>query len=54
MQDGHEIRVDSDEGSSEEDKSVSYICEHSHRGDHERELENLQKLVNDLEIKLRS
>ena len=53
MQDGHEMRVDSNEGSSQGERSMSYIPKHSRQGDHEKELENLWKQVNDLEIELR-
>ena len=41
MQDGHEMRIDSNEGSLKGERSVSYIPKHSHQGDHEKELENL-------------
>ena len=41
MQDGHEMRIDFDEGSSQGERSVSYIPKHFRQGDHERELENL-------------
>ena len=54
MQDGHKTRVDSNKGSSQGKRTVSYIHEQSHRGDRQRELENLQKQVNDLKIELRS
>ena len=53
MQDRHKIRIDSDEGSSQGERSISYIPECSRRGDCERQLENLGKSVNDLEIELR-
>ena len=43
MQDGHETKVDSNEGSSYGEKTVSYIPERSCRGDRQRELENLRK-----------
>lgn len=53
MQDGHETIVDSDEGSSQGERSVSNVPEQSWRRDRLRELENLYKQVNDLEIELR-
>ena len=43
MHDRHKMRIDSDEGSSQGERSVSYILECSRRGDCERELENLGK-----------
>lgn len=45
--------MDSNEGSSHEERTVSYIPEWSHRSDHLRELENLQNQVNDLEMELK-
>ena len=53
MQDGHETRVDSDERSSQGERTISYAPKRSHRGDRKRELENLRKQVNDLKIELR-
>ena len=53
MQDGHETRVDLNEGSSYGKRTVSYVPEQSCRGDRQKELENLRKQVNDLEIELR-
>ena len=53
MQDGHETRLDSDEGSSQREQTVSYIFERSRRSNWLRKLENLRKQVNDLEIELR-
>ena len=53
MHDEHETRVDSDGGSSHGERRVSYILERHHRSDRLRELENLRKQVNDLEIELR-
>ena len=53
MQDGHETRVDSDKGSSHEERTISYVPERSRRGDRQRELEKLRKQVNDLEIELK-
>lgn len=53
MPDGHETKVDSDEGSSQGERTVSYVVERSCQEDRQRELENLQKQVNDLEIELR-
>ena len=41
MQDGHEIRVDSDEASSQGERSVSYVPEHSYRSEQDQEIENL-------------
>lgn len=49
----YETRVDSNEGSSLEEKIVSYVLEHLYCCDCLRELENLWKQVNDLEIELR-
>jgi len=42
-QDGHETRVDSNEGSLQGERTVSYVLERSRRNDWIRELENLQK-----------
>ena len=53
MHNRHETRVDSDGGSSHGERRVSYILERHHRSDRLRELENLRKQVNDLEIELR-
>ena len=41
MQDWHETRIDSDEGSSQGERSVLYIPKHSRQGDHKKELGNL-------------
>nr|POE62198.1 hypothetical protein CFP56_39526 [Quercus suber] len=54
MQEGYQTRHDSDEGSSQGERTVSYIPKQSNRSDRERELENLQKQVKDLEIKLKA
>ena len=43
MQDGHETRVDLDEGSSQGERTVSYVPKLSRQGDRQRELENLRK-----------
>ena len=53
MQDGHETRVDLDEGSSQGERTVSYVPKRSRQGDQQREPQNLQKQVNDLEIELK-
>ena len=53
MHNGHETKVDYDEGSSQGERIVSYIPEWSCRSNRVRELENLRKQVNDLEIRLR-
>ena len=53
MHNRQETRVDSNEGSSHREQTVSYILERPHRNDQLRELENLRKQVNDLEIELR-
>ena len=53
MQDGHKTRVDLNEGSSYGERTVSYVPEQSYRGDRQKELENLRKQVNDLEIELK-
>lgn len=56
MQDGHETRLDSDKRSSQGERSVFNVPEHSHRSERDRKIENLQKEVKKLqiEIKLRS
>ena len=53
MQDGHETRVDLDEGSSQGERTVSYVPKRSRQGDRQREPQNLRKQVNDLEIELK-
>ena len=53
MQDGHKTRVDLNEGSSYGERTVSYVPEQSYQGDRQKELENLRKQVNDLEIELK-
>lgn len=53
IQEGHDTKVDFDEGSSQGERTVLYIPEHPHRSDRLRELENLRKQVNDMEIELR-
>nr|POE63911.1 hypothetical protein CFP56_01949 [Quercus suber] len=53
MEDGHETWVDSDEGFSQGERTVSYVSERSCCRNRMRELENLWKQVNDLEIELR-
>ena len=41
MQDGHETRVDSDEGSSQGERWISYVPERSYRNEWDQEIENL-------------
>ena len=41
MLEGHETRLNSNEGSSQGERTMSYIPERSHCHDRERELENL-------------
>lgn len=53
MQDRHETGVDSEKGLSQDERFVSNIHKWSRRRDRQRELENLHKKVNDLEIELR-
>lgn len=53
MQDEHETILDSDEGSLQGERTVSYIPKWSQRIDRLRELENYRKQVNDLEVELR-
>ena len=53
MQDGHETRVYLDEGSSEGERTMSYIPKRSRQRDRLRALENLRKQVNYLEIELK-
>nr|POF00474.1 hypothetical protein CFP56_55146 [Quercus suber] len=53
MYDRHKTRVDFDGGSSHGERTVSYIPEQPHRSDRLRELDNLWKQTNDLEIELR-
>lgn len=43
IQDGHETRVDFDEGSSEGERTVSYVPEQSCQNGRVRKLENLRK-----------
>ena len=54
MQDGHEMRLDSNEGSLQGERSVSNVPEHSHRSKWDREIENLRKQVRELEIEITS
>lgn len=54
MQERLETIVDSDKGSSHEERMVLYIPERPHRSNRLRELENLCKQVHDLEIELKS
>ena len=53
MQDEHETRVDSDKGSSQGKRLVSYIPEHSYHSERDQEIENLQKQVKELELEIR-
>ena len=53
VEEGHQTRHDLDKGSSQRERIVLYILEQSRLNDRERELENLQKQVKDLEIELR-
>lgn len=53
MQEGNQTKYDLDEGSSQGERTMSYIPEQSHHNDREGELENLRKQVKDLEIELR-
>ena len=53
VKEGHQTRHDLDKGSSQGERIVLYILEQSRLNDRERELENLQKQVKDLEIELR-
>jgi len=53
MHDEQETREDSNEGSSHEERIGSYIPKWPHRSDQLRELKNLRKQVNDLEIEFR-
>ena len=53
MQDRHETGVDSKKGLSQDERFVSNIHKRSRQRDRQRELENLHKKVNDLEIELR-
>ena len=53
VKEGHQTRHDLDKGSSQRERIVLYILEQSRLNDWERELENLQKQVKDLEIELR-
>ena len=53
MQDGHETRVDLDEATSQGERSVSYILEHSYHSERDQEIENLQKQVKELELEIR-
>ena len=41
MQDRHETRVDSDEASSQGERSVSYVPKHSYHSEQDQEIENL-------------
>ena len=43
MQEGHHTGHDSNEGSLQGERTMSYIPEQSHRNNRERELENLRK-----------
>nr|POE94175.1 hypothetical protein CFP56_17505 [Quercus suber] len=54
MQDVHEMRLDSDEGSLQGERSVSNVPKHSHHSEQDREIENLQKQVRELEIEIRA
>ena len=54
MQDGHETRLDLDEVSLQEERSVSNVPEHSHRSERDHEIENLQKQARKLEVEIRS
>nr|POE46355.1 hypothetical protein CFP56_55215 [Quercus suber] len=53
MQEGHQTRLDSDKGSSQGERIVSYILEQSYCSKRDQELENLRKQVKELEIELR-
>ena len=53
VKEGHQTRHDLDKGSSQGERIVLYILEQSRLNNRERELENLQKQVKDLEIELR-
>nr|POE94173.1 hypothetical protein CFP56_17503 [Quercus suber] len=54
MQDVREMRLDSDEGSSQGERSVSNVPKHSHHSEQDSEIENLQKQVRELEIEIRA
>lgn len=53
MQDGHETRLNSNEGSSQGKRSVSYVLKHSYHSEQDQEIENLRKQVKELEIEIR-
>ena len=42
MQDGHELRLDLNEGYSQGERSTSYIPEHSYQSKQDQEIENLR------------
>ena len=53
MQEGHRIKLNLDEGSSQREQIVSYVPEQSYCSKWDQELENLRKQVKELEIELR-
>lgn len=53
MQDGHETRLNSNEGSLQGKRSVSYVLKHSYHSEQDQEIENLRKQVRELEIEIR-
>lgn len=53
MQDGHQTRPDSDEGSLQGERTIFYALEQSYRSEQDQGLENLRKKVKELEIEIR-
>ena len=53
MQDGHETRLDSDEGFLQGKRLVSYVIKHSYHSERDQEIENLRKQVREVEIEIR-
>ena len=53
MQDGHETRLDSDEGFLQGKRLVSYAIEHLYHSEQDQEIENLRKQVREVEIEIR-
>ena len=50
---GHETRLNSDEGSLQGERLVSYVPEHSYHSEWDQEIGNLRKQVKKLEIEIR-
>nr|POE83528.1 hypothetical protein CFP56_48261 [Quercus suber] len=53
MQDGNQTRLDSDEGSSQGERTIFYAPEQLYRNERDHWLENLRKKVKELEIEIR-